>query len=146
MTEFGVAPFAVAESQDPPAAVAVKLIPAVPVTFTVWAGGVVPPVWKAKLSDVVLRFKVGPTTTIVTGMVAEVAPGAETVTEPLNVPGVVKPEVTTETLIDEGTVPPDVAASHELGPELVDTDVVYTSPDVPVILTGCAVGAVPPIV
>jgi hypothetical protein len=99
------------------------------------------------LSGVGPAVKVGAITLRITGIAAGLptAPVEVTATEPLNVPAVVRPAVLIETLMEDGTVPPGVTDSHD-PPETVDAEVVKLMPTVPEIFTGCAVGAVPPMV
>jgi hypothetical protein len=69
------------------------------------------------------------------------APVEVTVTVPLYVPAV-RVAAFTDTLIEDGTAPLAVAESQDAAP----VEVVKAIPDVPVMLTGCAAGALPPIV
>jgi hypothetical protein len=82
-----------------------------------------------------------------TGMMAGLpaAPLEATVTEPLYVPAA-RPVMFAITLMEPGTVPlAGVADSHE-PPDVVAEAAVKVIPDVPVMLTACAPGALPPVV
>ena len=87
MSDPGVVPLVgVTESQlpDEVAAVAVKAMPEVPATLTVWAGGVVPVRVYAKFNELGLAESVGVAdTTRVTFIVCGAAPVAAMVTVPL---------------------------------------------------------------
>lgn len=88
----------------------------------------------------------GAVTLSVTGIVAGLpaAPLEVTVTEPLYAPAERpdKPAALIDTLIEDGTVPLEVAASQAVPP----VEVVNEIPDVPVTLTDCAAGVLPPTV
>jgi hypothetical protein len=75
------------------------------------------------------------------------APDEVTVTVPLYWPAA-RPEraaALMDTLMEDGTLPLGVAASQLAPPEEV-TEVVNEIPDVPVMLTDCAAGVLPPTV
>ena len=86
-----------------------------------------------------LAVSTGAVTFSVTGMLAGLAPAELIVTVPLYVPAL-KPLVLIAMLTGDGTVPLGVAESQAAVP----VEVVKAIPDVPVTLTDCAAGGVPP--
>lgn len=101
------------------------------------------PVFQEKIRLPGLAVRVGWFVTFrVTGMVAglPLAPAEVTVTVPVNVPAVVNPAVLIPMLRLLGTVPP-VAGDAVSQVWLVEE--VKAIPDVPEILTDCAVGVLP---
>jgi hypothetical protein len=110
------------------------------------AAGLAPPRVKLNVSGLLGTLIVGAEVTlsvtpIVTGL--PVAPVAVTVIEPLYVPAA-NPDGFTETLIGLLTVPPGGAGSQALPPLVVDAEVVYVNPLVPVMFTVCWAGFAPP--
>ena len=88
-----------------------------------------------------------PLTTNVILTTCDVAFAAPMVTVPLKVPGVVRTDVTIETLAVPAIVPgaTGLADSHD-PPDIVAARAVKAMPEVPVTLIDCAAGVLPPMV